>query len=205
MRYGMVIDLRTCAGCAACVMACKQANATPQGVYWCNLDIWEEGTYPDARKRVLPHACMECSNAACVRICPTGASHYSDDHLVLIDQDVCIGCQLCVQACPYGARWFNGEEAAVPYFGDGFEPTPYEQARTLQEHQLGKTGKCTFCVDRIRAGKEPMCVKTCITRTRYFGDLDDPESEVATLIRDQGAVQLKPEAGTDPSVYYIGL
>lgn len=202
-RYGMVIDLTICAGCSACVMACKQINATPQGIYWCNLDVWEEGKYPDAVKKVLPHACMQCREAPCVANCPSGASHYSEENLVLVDQEVCIGCQTCVKVCPYDARHYNGEGTGAPYYGVEFGTTVYEDLKT-SKHELGKVGKCTYCVERLREGKEPICVKTCITKCRVFGDIDDPESEISKLIAEKGAKQMRAEVGTNPTVYFIG-
>ena len=100
---------------------------------------------------------------------------------------------------------FYDSAAARPYFGEEFGTTPYEDMRTVKEHPRGKTGKCTFCIDRLHEGKVPLCVKTCITKSRTFGDLDDPDSQVSRLIRETGAKQWKAELGTDPSVYYIGL
>ena len=204
MRYGMVIDLNTCAGCSACVMACKQGNATPNGMYWCTVDIWEEGVYPDAKKRVMPHACMHCKNAPCVRACPTGASHYDENNLVQVDYNRCIGCRMCMAACPYGARWFNWVDPKDNPYYEGFEQTPYEAMRS-SEHPRGVVEKCVMCKDRLAKGEEPLCVKTCITKCRTFGDLDDPASELNQKIRELGARPLKPELGTEPCVYFAGL
>lgn len=197
--------MRTCAGCASCVMACKQWNATPHGIYWCTVDIGEVGKYPNAKKRVFPHGCMHCAKGPCVKACPTGASRHTDEGCVVVNQDLCIGCQACVKVCPYGARHFNGEGTTVPYFGVEFDTTSYEDMRTMREHSAGKTGKCDFCTRRLAEGKEPLCVKTCITRSRIFGDLDDPDSAISRAIRETGARSYRPEEGTEPSVYYIGL
>ena len=204
MRYGMVIDLNTCAGCAACVIACKQRNATPRGIYWCTVDIWEEGVYPDAKKRVLPHACMHCKNAPCVRVCPTGASHYDEDGTVQVDYAKCIGCRMCMGACPYNARFFNWADPADHPYYEGFEQTDYEKMRS-SEHPKGVVEKCILCKDRLEKGEEPLCVKTCITKCRTFGDLDDPMSAVSLKIRELGARPMREELGTEPSIYYAGL
>lgn len=204
MRYGMVIDLNTCAGCAACVMACKQGNATPAGEYWCGLNIWEEGKYPDARKRVMPHACMHCKNAPCVKACPTGASHYAADGTVQVDYDKCIGCRMCMGACPYNARQFNWGDPSEQSYYEGFEQTPYEAMRA-SEHPKGVVEKCILCSGRLEEGKQPLCVKTCITKCRTFGDLDDPNSEVSRKIKELNARPLMEDLGTEPSIYYAGL
>jgi molybdopterin-containing oxidoreductase family iron-sulfur binding subunit len=200
----MLIDLDTCAGCGACVMACKQSNATPQNIYWQNIKYDEEGTYPNAKKRVMPAACMHCENAPCVASCPTGASTKRADGIVLVDNDVCIGCQTCIGVCPYSARHYvDADPNGSPYWGGDFELTPFEQSKTSKLHKAGTVGKCTLCVGRLEDGKEPACVQTCITECRTFGDLDDPNSEVSKTIKELGAKQYKVELGTDPSVYYV--
>ena len=203
-HYGMMIDVSTCAGCDACVMACKYQNATPMGMYWCKVIHGEEGVYPNARQTVLPIGCQHCTNAPCVRACPTGASHYDENGNVQVDYDKCIGCRMCMGACPYGAREFNwGSMDENPYY-EGFEQTPYEAMRA-SEHPRGVVEKCVMCNGRTAQGLEPACVKTCITKSRVFGDLDDPESEISRKIVETGARPLMEELGTKPSVYYVGL
>lgn len=204
MRYGMLIDLNTCAGCASCVMACKQANGTPKGIYWQNIKASEEGVYPNAKKRVMPSACMHCVNAPCVESCPTGASIKREDGIVWVDNEVCIGCQTCMEVCPYAARHYVGTDpSATPYWGDGFDVTPYEVTKTAALHTAGTVGKCTFCYGKLDEGRMPACVKACITNCRSFGDLDDPESEINKAIINLGATPYKEELGTGPSVYYV--
>ena len=104
-----------------------------------------------------------------------------------------------MMACPYSNRYFH--DAARNYFGDQ-GPTPYEEARSAR-HPVGVVMKCNFCRDRVRAGKLPACVANCPAVARYFGDLDDPNSEVSLLIRKRGGFTLHPEAGTSSSVYYL--
>lgn len=203
-HYGMLIDASTCCGCSACAFACKYQNATPQGMYWCKVVHGEEGTYPNVRQTVLPIGCQHCTNAPCVRACPTGASHYDENGNVQVDYDKCIGCRMCMAACPYDARSFNwGDPADNPYY-EGFEQTPYEQMRRA-EHPVGVVEKCVMCKGRVEAGKEPSCVQTCITKSRWFGDLDDPDSEINRKIRELDARPLLEEYGTEPSVFYAGL
>ena len=135
-HFGMLIDVSTCSGCSACSMACKYQNATPAGMYWTKVIHGEEGRYPDVRQTVLPIACQHCTNAPCVRVCPTGASHYDENGNVQIDYDKCIGCRMCMGACPYNVRQFNWSEPAdAPYY-EGYEQTPYEQLRA-SEHPVG--------------------------------------------------------------------
>lgn len=204
MKYGMFIDLNTCAGCGACVMACKIQNGTPMGMYWAKVIAHEEGTYPNVKKIVLPLGCQHCSNAPCEHVCPTGATYYAEDGTVQINTKKCIGCRMCMGACPYGARSFNwADPAETPYF-EGQELTPFEKAHA-GEHHIGVAEKCILCRDRIAEGLEPACVQTCITKCRVFGDIEDPDSEVSKMIRATDARCLLADYGTKPSMYYAGL
>lgn len=146
----------------------------------------------------MPILCMHCENAPCIEVCPTGASYRRADGIVVIDYDKCVGCKSCIENCPYGARHFN--EDPEGYFGNELtinEKIGYEQ------HKLGVVEKCNFCIGRLEQGKEPACVQTCVGKARYFGDLDDPKSEVSKRIKSKHGVQLQKEFGTNPSVYYI--
>lgn len=199
MRYGMVIDLKGCIGCNACTIACKQEHATGPGIFWSRTLVSEKGTYPNARMDYLPLLCMHCENAPCIAVCPTGASHKLENGTVVIDKDKCIGCKKCMHACPYGARSIVTNE--IPYYGDK-GTTAYEKA-SKDKHRVGVVEKCDFCTDRVEKGQKPACVLTCPTQSRFFGDLDDPKSNVSKLLRDRDGYQLKPELGTNPSVYYL--
>ena len=203
-RYGMLIDAGTCAGCNACTMACKYQNATPSGMYWCKVLMGEYGIYPNSGQVVLPSACMHCQDAPCVSCCPTGASHYDENGCVQIDYEKCIGCRMCINACPYNARSYHDEKQEDHPYYEGYEMTPYEQMRA-SEHPVGVVEKCVMCHGRTAEGKEPSCVQTCITKSRWFGDLDEPNSEINAKIKELGAKPLNEELGTKPSVYYAGL
>jgi len=176
-RLGMVIDPQRCIHCAACVVACKAENAVPEGRSRNRLEEKEYGAYPRVRVVMAPSQCMQCDDAPCVRVCPTGASYRDASGVILINADDCIGCRYCIEACPYDARYFDEESGTVD--------------------------KCTFCGHLVEQGLEPACVATCPTNTRVFGDLDDPQSEVARLVAS-GRVDVRlPEAGTRPKVYYL--
>ncbi len=199
MRLGMVIDLKRCIGCYGCQLSCKAEHGTPPGVFFARLLKHEEGKYPSVRQMFLPVLCNHCTDAPCVDVCPTEASHYCEGGIVDIDHDKCVGCRACMMACPYNNRYFNAERNW--YFGDA-GPTPYELARSAR-HDTGVVMKCNFCTPRLAEGKLPACVANCPTTARTFGDLDDPNSTVSRLIKDRGGFTLHPEAGTSPNVYYL--
>lgn len=199
-RWGMVLDLSRCVGCYACTVACKVENGTPPGVWYAPVYEKEVGTYPAVKRIFLPTLCNHCKEAPCMKACPTGAIHKREDGIVLVDQEKCCGSRACVAACPYGALSFV-EEIRGEF---GYELTPFEQALYSKNHHSGTVEKCTFCAHRIdQEIYEPACVQTCPTHCRIFGDLDDPHSEVSSLIRERNGAQPRPEAGTDPSVYYL--
>jgi molybdopterin-containing oxidoreductase family iron-sulfur binding subunit len=198
-RWGMAIDLKRCTGCQSCTMACKAENGTPPGVFWMRVLEKEEGTYPLAYTVYFPIRCNHCSEPPCVPVCPTGASYVRQkDNLVLVDQNKCIGCHACVVACPYQVRWVP--KNAKGYYGD--QTTPYE-AVSYQKWQVGTAQKCTFCVHRIDQGLDPACVQTCPTKALTFGDLNDPQSDLAKLVRARPQFQPRAELGTEPSLYYL--
>ncbi len=198
MRRGMVIDLKRCIGCHACTVACKLENATPPDVFWARVLETETGKYPLAKRVFVPVLCNHCQDAPCLRACPSGATTQREDGVVLVDQDKCIGCKACMEACPYEARFFLEEERSY-YPG---QLAPFEEVG-YRKHQKGTVSKCNFCAERVAKGLEPACAQTCPAVARVFGDLDDPDSEASRLIRERNAMQLRPELGTKPSVYYL--
>lgn len=211
VRYGMVIDLKRCIGCYSCMVSCKAANFVPPGVFFARVLIKEYGKYPNPLKLFTPVLCNNCKDAACVRVCPSGATTQREDGIVLLDYNKCVGCRYCMMACPYGSRCFYKKQ--LEYFpGQGL--TPWEKMG-LEKIQTGVVMKCTFCQEKVDVAVKkglkpgldreatPVCVNACPSKARYFGDLNDPVSEVSRLIREERCSQLHPEFGTDPSVYYI--
>ena len=202
MKLAMIIDRRRCFGCHACTVACKQANATPPGTFWTKVEISETGKFPKAKSTYRPLICNHCDNAPCVEVCPTGASKKLADGTVQVDAEECIGCLSCIDACPYGARYYNDPDSPVSYWEGNKGPNEYEKERNA-EHKVETVDKCTFCAPRRAAGIPPACVETCIAVARTFGDLDDPKSEISKLFKQHKPKPYMPETGTKPRVFYI--
>jgi len=182
-RYGMLIDLKSCIGCRACMTACKCNHDIPVGEYKGReyYRIWpkeeELGRYPYVVRNFTPLLCMQCADPPCVEACPIpGAIYKREDGIILVDGEKCDGCRQCIRACPYDAIYFRGDKGVVD--------------------------KCTFCFEMVDGGLQPECVKTCVSDAMFFGDIDDPESKVSKLIKRFDARPLHPEYGTKPSVYY---
>ena len=175
-KYAMYIDARSCLHCDACQVACKAENNVPVGSGRNWVREKARGIYPRVSVQMEPGQCMQCTNAPCVRVCPTGASYIDAHGIVQVNADDCIGCRYCMEACPYDARYFHEESGTVD--------------------------KCNFCVHRVSQGMEPACVVTCPTKVRVFGDLLDPRSELTEILSTHRTEFRKEEAGTSPNIYY---
>jgi len=200
-KLGLVIDLDICVGCHACAVNCKEWNTGghmapltdlkpygkgQQGVWFNRIHTFETVRKDGKPGQTVhfPKSCLHCEKAACVTVCPTGASFKrASDGIVLVDENKCIGCKLCSWACPYGAREFDAD--------------------------AGVMKKCTLCIDRVYnenipvKERVPACVSTCPARARHFGDLGDPNSDVSKLVAERGGYDLMPEMGYQPTNKYL--
>lgn len=203
-RYGMAIDLSRCIGCNTCAVACKVSNNLPKDVWW-NVVHTEGRDFADTSKGTyggemqmswLPVNCMHCENAVCEEVCPTGATVKRDDGIVTVDEETCIGCKSCMEACPYDVRRLIENEPEYYLELPIGDPA-------AKSHKGGTVEKCDFCAGRIDRGEKPACMELCPGRARYWGDLDDPNSEVSQFLNGRDAMVLLEEEGTSPSVYYV--
>jgi phenylacetyl-CoA:acceptor oxidoreductase subunit 1 len=207
IRWGMVIDLRKCIGCKACVNACKAAHQNNwKKVYDCGIT-----GFPERLRTFLHLSCMHCSNPPCLAVCPTAATYKREDGIVDIDHDLCAGCGYCIVACPYHARSIYSEEHDF----EVNELTRKTGTRYAGTALGGLCTKCDFCKDRIDSGMalgltpgvdpdaSPLCMVSCSTGAISFGDLSDPDALPARLIRDNRTSRLQEDFGSDPSVYFI--
>lgn len=219
-RWVMVIDLRKCVGCHACTVACVAENKLPPGVVYRPVLEEELGTYPNVTRRFTPRPCMQCDDPPCTPVCPVSATRKNEDGIVIVNYNDCIGCRACLTACPYGARTSdfgytytedttgNDEVTLGRERADDYERAPNfeygkQWAREGHGSPISNARKCHFCLHRIQVGELPACVTTCIGRATYFGDANDPESQVAKLISLPNVTRLKEELGTKPRVYYL--
>ncbi len=209
-RYAIVADLNRCVGCQTCTSACKHQNATAPNIQWRKVLDFEVGEYPDVTRAFLPVGCMHCDEPPCLDVCPSTATRKRDDGIVTIDYDICIGCAYCAIACPYQAR-FRVDKPAHAYSGK----TMRHEALREDPNRIGVAQKCTFCVDKIDAGlaagltpgidpdATPACVNSCIADALHFGDVEDPNSNVSTLLHENRHFRMHEELGTGPRIYYL--
>ncbi len=201
-QWAMVFDLRRCDGCGRCEDACTVMHFLYPDQPWIKI---HEMTDVTGKTYYMPQPCMQCERPPCVRVCPVGATYRTEDGVTLIDQDRCIGCRMCMAACPYDARTFNWDEPLPAPESPG-GPTPEFPI----PQQIGTVGKCLFCVHDIRFGKLPACVRRCHNGVIYLGDFSSDVASngketvrLSALLEDNDAFRLKEELGTHPRVYYI--
>jgi tetrathionate reductase subunit B len=202
-RYGMGIQVNRCIGCLRCVEACKIENNVPQGNHFfrtwieryiikrenkVSVQMVERGekeyTALTPEKDILrsffvPKLCNHCTHPPCAQVCPVGATFLTEEGVVLVSADRCIGCGYCVQACPYGARYLHPQKRVAD--------------------------KCTFCYHRVKKGKVPVCVMVCPNQARVFGDLNSLASPLVRIKRMKNIHVLKPYLNTEPKVFYTDL
>ncbi|NQU80740.1 MAG: 4Fe-4S dicluster domain-containing protein [Bacteroidetes bacterium] len=215
-EFGYALDLSRCVGCRRCVYACVDENnqsRDPQ-IHWIQVLQMEKDkgidfahstihydpeNVPEEGHFYVPIACQQCRNPQCTTVCPVKATWQEPDGIVVIDYDWCIGCRYCMAACPYGARHFNWGEPTV----SSEEVNPETHYLGNRPRKKGVMEKCTFCIQRVRNNKYPVCVEACPVGARKFGNLLDPESEIRYILKNKRVLILKEELNTQPKFYYF--
>ncbi len=221
-RWGMVIDLDRCTGCEACVVACRAENniatvgeeqaGLSRAKHWIRVERYYEGEFPDVKVKFQPVLCQQCDAAPCETVCPTFASYHTGEGLNGQIYNRCIGTRYCANACPYEVRFFN-------FFNPVWDkPLHLQLNPDVSVRTVGVMEKCTFCVQRIKAGEiqaeaekrelkdgeiRPACVQSCPPEAMVFGDLNDAESRASRLANSRRRTKLLAELGTRPKVTYL--
>lgn len=214
VEFVYALNLSRCIGCRRCVYACVAENnqsRRPQIQYIRVIQMpagttdLEQGDHHYEAEKVpvpghyyMPVQCHQCAKPPCVKVCPVEATWQEPDGITVVDYDWCIGCRYCEAACPYWARRFNFTEPQVP----ADELNPNMSYLSNRPRPKGVMEKCTYCLHRVREGRMPACLEACPVGARKFGNVLDPESEVAHILRSKRVLVLKAEAGTLPRFFY---
>lgn len=224
-KWTMVVDLDSCTGCNACVVACHAENNVPivdeeqvwrgRGMHWIRIERYWQEVQDGIKARFLPVMCQQCGLAPCEPVCPVFATYHSERQALNVQvYNRCVGTRYCSNNDPYKVRYFN------------FFPPQWDEPLTNQLNpdvtvrSAGVMEKCTFCVQRIHRAEQqalsegrpmntdevvPACVQTCPPSALVFGDANDPNSKVNKILKSTHARQFRllEDLGTEPSVYYL--
>lgn len=221
--WALTVDLSTCTGCSACVVACYAENNIPvvgkermaegREMSWLRIERYYEGPAEELKVDFLPMMCQQCGNAPCEPVCPVYATYHNEEGLNAMIYNRCVGTRYCSNNCSYKVRRFNWFEYEVQ------DTLMMQLNPDVNKRSVGVMEKCTFCVQRIVEGKDrakdagrkvidgeitPACVQSCPTQALTFGDLNDPKSKVSHQVHDERAYKvLDHHLNTQPAVTYL--
>jgi MoCo/4Fe-4S cofactor protein with predicted Tat translocation signal len=230
VKWAMAIDMNKCVGCQACVTSCNVENNVPvvgkdqagrgREMHWIRIDRYYSGTVEEPVPSHMPMLCQQCDNAPCENVCPVAATNHSPDGLNQMVYNRCVGTKYCSNNCPYKVRRFNFFDWHE-YFDNGYfyeEPMNLMYNPEVTLRSRGVMEKCTFCIQRIMAARQhaveqgkPLkgsdvktaCQEACPATAIVFGDMNDPESEIARYRSHELGYHVLEEVNARPNITYL--
>jgi Fe-S-cluster-containing dehydrogenase component/anaerobic selenocysteine-containing dehydrogenase len=230
-HWGISVDLNSCTGCGACIIACQAENNIPvvgkaeveksRIMHWIRIDRYYAGSPEKPDVVHQPVMCMHCDNAPCENVCPVSATPHNNEGLNQVAYTRCVGTKYCINNCPYKVRkfnWFQYAENPKFNYHENSDLGRLVLNPDVTVRERGVVEKCSFCSQRIQEKKlqakldnrilngeeiQPACVQACPAKALVFGDLNNPDNEVVINSKNERNYYLLEELHTLPSVGYL--